>query len=636
MRMVVRSDGGEPARPNAPIYVGDGSFRGMAEGPAEGPATADRWVPPLRPETLLLLAGLALFLVFLALEPFLSYAVFGSDSGEYYRLTADLVATGQIPHGAAYAGWGSAYPDFPGIYLLAGAGAGALGTSPFSALTILVPTVAVLSVFPLFLLFRRLYPHDTVALFGAAVASVAMPRMFSIAHPAPLALGDFLCVAALWMLVESRREVRWFVPLALTTGALVVTHHLSTYFFVVSALGGLLLLELWRPGLWSRRFPLRELGFLAGTISVTFVFWFYGTTTFVAKVLLPGFGGSTFVGFGGFEAIGLGGVVAAGLLIRLRRSRVGRPRRWVRLPSDRSVLRDAVLLTVGIFGAISVLLVVPIPGTTQSTSALAIAWFAPVLALGILCSGSRKALTPARLGPFALPWLGALGLSAGGGLLLSAIGSADPRYAVLAGFASALSPARHVEYLFLPLGLLVAVGAGRLVARAGDVGGRRALAAATLAVVVVLAANAAIVYPPQSDFGGFEEGLTHGDAAIWMWIGIAEPRTATVASDHRLSSMIFGFDGNPGTWVTTPILFNGDAAQWPQAYAELNASGVPNPADARPIDLVVVDSVMYSGVALSPSALAVPLSPAAIAWFAGAPFLPIYENGADVVYAVVP
>ena len=245
--------------------------------------------PSVRPETAFFLLGLALVLVFLALEPYLSYAVFGSDSGEYYRLTFDLLTTGHVPLGAAYGGWGTAYPDFPGIFVLAGAGAGAMGLDPFTALTVILPVVAVLSVFPLFLLFRRLYPHDTVALLAAGLASVAMPRMFSLAHPAPLALGDFLVVAALWMLLESRRDARWYLPLALTSGALIVTHHLSTYFFGVSALGGLLFLELWRPGLWSRRFPTRELAYLGGFLTATFVFWFFGTTSFVAKVVLPAF-----------------------------------------------------------------------------------------------------------------------------------------------------------------------------------------------------------------------------------------------------------------------------------------------------------------------------------------------------------
>jgi hypothetical protein len=581
---------------------------------------------PVRPETLLFLTGLALVLVFLALEPFLSYSLFGSDTGEYYRLTAALVSTGHIPLGAAYGGWGTAYPDFPGIFLLAGAGVGALGLDTFTALTVIIPVVAVLSVFPLFLLFRRLYPHDTTALLGAGIVSVAMPRLFSIAHPAPLALGDFLGVAALWMFVESRNDRRWYLPLALSGGALIVTHHLSTYFFVIGALGGLVFLELWRPGLWCRRFPSREFLFLGAFLTATLVFWFYGTTSFVSKVIIPALPFSPLADFAALEGAGLASLAVGALLVRWRRAHFHPHRAWVRLPSDRSVLRDAVLLLIGIFGGIALLLFVPLPGTTQTTSLAAILWFTPLLALVVLASGSRRALTPSRMGPFGLTWLGALSLSA---ILTLAAGSVAG--SPLSGLAAAIPPARHAEYLFIPLGFVIAVGAARLVVRTGDRAGRRAFLAACVGVVVLLGANAAIVYPPQADLGGFEEGLTHGDAALWMWVGIAEPRTAAVASDHRLSSMIFGFDGNPATWDSTPALFTG--SNWSAAVAELRDSTAPN-SPGRPVDLVAVDSVMYGGVALNPSGSAAPLSSAAIQWFDGLPFVLLYENGLDVVYLV--
>ncbi len=587
--------------------------------------------PPLPPATVVLLAGLSLLLIFLALEPFLSYALFGSDTGEYFALTSSLLATGHLPTGAAYGGWGTAYPDFPGTFLLAGAGAGALGISAFSALSIIVPVVAVLSVLPLFLLFRRLYPNDTVALLGAAIASIAMPRLFSIAHPAPLAIGDFLCVAALWMFVESRLDRRWYVPLGLTSAALILTHHLSSYFFVVSALGGLVLLELWRPGLWSRRFPTRELAYVAVFASATFVYWFYGTASFVTKVILYSLPYPAYVGFAAFEVAALVGVVAAGLLVRWRRAH-HRPRPWVRLPTDPSMYRDVTVIAVVVFGLVGTLLFVPIPGTGQTTIPGAVLWFAPLLALGVFGAGSRRTPSLARLGSFPLAWLGALGLSAGTLLALAAFASTSPRYTAAATLAATLSPSRHVEYLFLPLGLLLAIGIARAVARVGDSGGRRAMLAAALGVVVLLGANAAIVYPPANDFGGFQEGLTHGDAAMWMWVGIAAPATWTVASDHRLSSMIFGFDGNPATWVTTPALFNGNDPA--SAAQELRSVGTPNPAHPHPIDLVVVDSVMYSGVALDPAQLALPLSPAAISWFQGLPFVPLYEDGQNVVYLV--
>ncbi len=596
------------------------------------PAAERPQEPALQLATVVLLAGLAVLLVALVLEPYLSYAAFGSDTGEYYYLTSQLVTTGALPHGAAYGGWGTAYPDFPGIFLLAGGAAQAMSVGTFSALGVVIPAVSVLSVLPLFLLFRRLYPNDHIALLASAISSVAMPRLFSLAHPAPLALGDFLAVAALWMLIESRHDVRWYAVLAPTSAALIVTHHLSSYFFVVSALGGIVFLELWRPGLWSRRFPTREFGFIAAFATATFGFWFYGTSEFVSKVLLPGLGQSAAVGFLAFEALALVVVACSAAVVRWRRERPRSSRPWVRLPTDASVIRDLTIIAVGVFVGAAALLFIPLPGTSQHTQPSAILWFSPVLILGVFGAGSRKALTPSRLAPFALAWLGALGLSAGAMLAFAIVGPVSPHLSVLTDLSATLAPDRHVEYLFLPLGLLMAVGAARFVARVGEHGGRRAIVAASLAVVVVVAANAAIVYPPQADFGGFEEGLTHGDAALWMWVGVALPPGVTVASDHRLSSFLFGFDGLRATWVTTPALFTGTS--WAAARAELNASGVPNPATAAPIEFVALDAVMLHGVALNPADLALPMTGAALAWFGLPGFVPVYENGPQVVYLV--
>lgn len=564
------------------------------------------------------LLSLAFLGAFLVLEPLGQYPIFGSDTGEYFRLTSDLVTTGHLPL-ASYAGWGYGYQDFPGIFVLSGAVAGATGMDVLSSLSVVVPILSVLSVFPLFLLFRRLVGNDTVAVLGAGFATVAMPRLFSLAHPAPLALGDFFVVAALWMFVEGRRDRRWYFPLSVTGGALLVTHHLSSYFFLVSALLGLVLLELVVPGRWSSRVPTREIAFL-GAFSVGLAIdWLDYARAFAQHVL-----GAPFDALSPSGVAALAGGIAvlfAGVheLIRWRRRRAsasGRPRFGApRLPRDSSVLRDLALLLAGVAVGVTALLFVPLPGTMQSTTLSAILFFSPLLAMIVLSAGTRRLLFFQRSGPFLLTWLAAVGLSA---------------FVMLALSNPVVSPTRHAEYLLIPMGLLAAVGLGRLIARIRDgPDGRRRATAGALAVVVLLGANAAIAYPPPADFGGFQEGLTGADAAMWGWVGLGLPPNATVASDHRVSSMIFGFDGNPATWASTPALFTG--SNWSSAASELADSYAPHDPK-RPVNAVAIDATMYAGVALDPSQIAVPLSTAAAAWFHALPFVPLYENGDETVY----
>lgn len=579
-----------------------------ADAPPEGrPVEPDR----LDGAHLLWLFALLGGTVFIVLEPLANFALFGSDTGEYYRLTDALLASGHLP--STYLGWGSAYPDFPGIFLLGAATAGATGVDALSALTWTIPVVSALAVLPMFLLFRRLFPNDSVAFVGSGLATVAFPRIFSLAHPAPLALGDFLVVAALWMFVEGRRDVRWYVPLGVTSAALILTHHLSSYFFVVSALGSLVLVELYRPRSWSQRFPLRELVFGAAFLGVLFAYWF-SAPSFLATASLGSIHNSPGL-LAVFEAGAAGAMGLAGLLLRWRRARPVR-RDVVRIPTDRSVIRDFAFLLGGSFLGILVVTSFPLPGTSQTTTISAVLYFTPILAIIALAAGTRRLVSAARLGPYSIAWLTAVGLSA-----LLALATADP----------VISPARHAEYLVIPLGLLVAIGVGRLVARSEQRWGRPAVLAGAAAVVLLIAANGAIAYPPPAVFGGFQEGLTDGDAALWGWAAIGLPAGTVVASDHRLSSMIFGFDGNRATWDSTPNLFTG--SDWGLAAAELRSSEAPH--NLSPIDAVAIDGTMRgSGVALDPSSLALPMSPAATAWFLSPPFVPIYENGPQSVYWV--
>ncbi|MCI4364071.1 MAG: hypothetical protein L3K13_07225 [Thermoplasmata archaeon] len=584
---------------------------------APGASTAE---PTLSRASFLFLLSATLLSIYVVLSPLLTFVAFGSDSGEYYALAGQLSATGHLPVGGAYtggyAGWGFAYPDFPGLFVLVSGTAGALGASPVSGLLYAVPALSALSVLPMFLLFRRLWPVDSVAILGASFAAVAMPRAFSIAHPAPLGPGDLFAVAALWMFVEGRSDARWYVPLSVSGTALILTHHLSSYFFLVTALGGLLLLELWRPRSWSLRFPARELGFLAAFTVGLLLFWFEAAPDF-RGVLVQGLPRVLASSPGPAIALTLAALAAVALLLRWRRARPSSGREWVRYPTDRSVARDMVALWGGTAGGLALLLLVPLPATSQFVTPGTLLWFAPIMVFVGFASGSRRLVTGTRAAPFLLTWLAALGLSAA---LAIAFGS------------TVIPPGRHAEYLVIPLGLLVAIGIGRLALRAELTAGKPALFAVGVGAVVLLAANAAIVYPPPVDFGGFQEGYTTGDAALWMWSGGALSPGTAVASDHRLSSMLFGVDRLAATWQSTPALFTGKNRS--AALQELESSPSPHAPYVYPISAVAVDGTMYSGVALDPNAPASALSSEAIGWFGGEPFVPVYENGLESVYWV--
>lgn len=575
---------------------------------------------PISLVSLFLLLALAFLAVFLLLDPLLSYTLFGSDTGEYYRLTEMLLQNGHLPVGQSfsggYTGWGYAYPDFPGLFLLAAAGAGAMGMTAFTALTLFIPVVTALSVMPLFFLFRRIYPVDSVAILGAGLATVAMPRLFSLAHPAPLALGDLLAVSGLWLFVEGRRDVRWYLPLTLVAGALIVTHHLSSYFFLVSSFGGLLLFELMRPGGWSRRFPIRELVFLGGFASALLLYWFDYAIDFHGVLSDGGLPAFLLASPGPLITGAIAILVAMGFILRSnrrlrRQSAVFR----VHFPTDRSMLRDGALIGGGIIVGLSLLLLVPLPATQQQLTPSTLLWFTPLLLTLGFVGGSRRLVSLGRIGPLALAWLLAIGLSA-----LFALASNN----------SVLLPSRHAEYLVIPLGLLVAVVLGYLALRVEAVAGRRGLIAFGAAVTLLLAANGVIAYPPPGDLGGFEEGISAQDATLWMWTGTALPASAVVVTDHPLSSMLFGFDGVYATWQNAGDVFTG--TNWSQTARSLESVAAPHCPYRFPAQVVVVDAQMYVGVALNPSATAQPLSPEAREWLAQGPFVPLYQNGYAVVY----
>ncbi len=595
--------------------------KSLAEAPPEGKdAPGDRVHgdvdAPLKGRWLLL-GALTLLAVFLGLEPLLTFSSWGSDSGEYAYLTAGLLAHGSFLL-QGYQGWGFGYPYFPGMFEVGGGVAAATGVDPLLTLEFVVPTLAAVSTVPVFLLFRRLYPSDPVALLGAGLVAVAFPRVFILSHAVPAALGDLLAVSGLWMLVEQRRDPRWWALLLPVSFGLVVTHHLSCYFFLLSALGLVVGVELYAPRRWSRRFPLRELLYLGGFTVGLFAFWLGYAPPF-ATILMEGVPGAPVLAL---PLAALAVIAFLGVLVLLRRRGfvLGHRPLWrAKWPPRSHLARDGGLLAVLLLAGLSYLLFFPLPATADLVPWTDLLWFAPFLAVIPLVAGGRGFGSLTRLGSAPMGWFGFIAVSAA-----FALRTAN----------EAIPPDRHVEFLALPLLLLAAITLGRVLSTLHASADRRPFAVALGLVVLLVGANAAVAYPPPSLLEGFQEGLAPSDMGVVSWAATGLPGQATLASDHRLSDLYFGETGRPATWDSAKCLFVGNNTTC--ALQELRGLRYPLFQFApRPLDAIAVDPTMREqGVALNPNAPALPMSVCSEQLLEGPGFVEIYEQGGTALYWV--
>lgn len=555
----------------------------------------------MRKSTAFALAAILLAAVVVRLSPLLSFLYWGSDIGEYFMILRTLAVTGHLP--THYVGWGSTYPYFPGMFLLQD-GPVALGSMDVSAaVDLIVPVLGALAVLPFFLIGTEVTREPRVALLAAAFLAGAMPHAYTTSHAAPATLGDLLALAGLLLFLRLRKDPRVLAPLILVSSALIVTHHLSTYFLLVMVLAAVLVRSLVRPFVLTAGVK-RELGFLAFFLVATFAFWI-STPPFWNQILHNVSVQPWWLILAAFPVLL---AILAGLVIARRRMA------WRFHPRYPDV-RHAVLMygvTIAFLLAFSGLLMVgAIPSTTVSVSPGVIVAFLPFLVLLACSAPGRAFLDFLRDGLDVNAWLLALLASAVVGIVAAPL---------------VLIPYRHMEYLVVPLGLFAAVGFVRLFDLLGTAGRRKTLVVAAAGLLLV--GNGLIAIPPPSFVAGWQEGIRPGvvDGALWSRGQI----TGLLAADHRASTVFFGFAGVNGTWDTTGAPFLAPTF----AAARPGLAYVQAPAGNLRVNYVWLDHDTEVGVQLLPFDPATPMTPPAIAKFSESPFIKVYDSGYGQLYWV--
>jgi hypothetical protein len=572
----------------------------------------------------------------LRLIQLLNFAVWGSDSGEYYYITEQLTSSGQLNF--EYDGWGFGYPYFPSMFILISGFANLSGLSVFSVLLFVIPIISAFSVYLIFIITKRLLKNSTntksstndmIALTAAAFYAVAMPHIFTTSHPMPGTLGDFLLLLCLLLLLKTYENNKFIIPLLLCSIVLIFTHHLSSFLLAVIIILIMLFRESTHVPDDINRTKL-DFGYLCFLLTGIFIYWLAIAIPFKERVLenatgLPA-GLTVFLAYIGLALLAI--IIFWAMPKFLK---------WKYTKHKRSLKILLFRFTLFIFFSFLFLIVVAVvgvPGTDLEIEVVAVLTLSPILIFLAFATFGNTFARHGNDGMFVYGWLTAL--------------------ALLMCFSMAINSReilvyRLFQYLIPPLSIWFGVGFvyfficidrnkgsevySEIQSNQGDVKIINSTTIKTIAVstfLILLIASSFYSYPPEGLLSGFEEGTSDLELESCIWIRESIEDDAIIASDHRMSSMVFGFGEVNASWETAPDTINGETLE--DCAEELNSTNTPS--GMKPINYVLLSTEIKNNAALTQWEPAEPMSDKALRKFEKYPFYKIFDNGESEIYMV--
>lgn len=553
------------------------------------------------------LAGIFLLGVATRLFPLTQFAIWGSDSGEYYFLTQRLVSTGHVLF--AYNGWGIAYPYFPGMFVLDGAVALVTGLDVLTVQRFTVPTLSAIVPLLTYLIAREIFPDRRVALFSAAFLAVTGPYIIIVSHPMPGTLGHVFLSASILVLLRAYRDPRWAWLLAPLGAALVLTHHLTLYFLVGAVAAIALFRELFRGQTDVRRLRI-EAPYLVGLVIAAGYWWLIVASNFRDQIVGRVLDIDPWV-FAALCYVVLLGIPP--LLVLARRKFLPPTVTHGHWPSPRFIWISAVAVFGIVLAWVATFTFAPLPGSQSLTIApISLLYVIPVLGVVAFALAGGRVLRLVPQGAVVSAWLIAVLASLAFSILTAS--------KVLFSF-------RHVEYLMDPVAMYGAAGlfAGMdYVARLRP----RLVPLASAFVLLLLLAGVAASQPPRETVAGFQEGITAAEFNGVQWAGVHLPPGSVVAADHRISSLLFGIEHRNATFDFAYETYHAETVA--QAAIEMRNISIPEQPQGACVTYVFLSPVIRQGVILVQWENAAPMSAAAQAKFNDARYYaPVYGNPTD-------
>jgi len=548
----------------------------------------------MKRSNVLSILGLFVFSLLLRTIPFFDFVYWGTDCGEYFYYTQRWIGTGQAY--TAIDGWGNAYPFFPGMYTFSG-GLHLTTTIPLQITTVLFPAVlSSLTIIFIFVLVHSITKKVKGSLVSAFFLSILAPFVYNYSQPKPETVGFFLMVLLLIMVIRFKPYNKKILYLMIPTSfALVITHHLTSYFFALFLFGGIFTSMIVRRK--TRETDKLRLYFFVFFISLTLFYWMIFAPPFREDRLLNALGTPSY-------SILAAPFVFIALTLLLKKLR-DRSDFRLSIQFEKENARSILLLSLPPV-AIGVALLLyssffNVPGTAITLGASALLYI-PLISFAVFIVPSRVPIRIYRDGLQVWGWLLFTLLSFAAGVITG---------------SSSLLPMRQVVFMMLPVSILLGIGITESFKLLNPISDRKKTIAILSILILLFAWNLPFIYPSQEMMDGYQEGSDTADIETGYWLKGTDKKVAT---DHRLSATVFALSNKNLTWTEgSDIYFSTDPDQ---AYTE---------AEDMNITYIMWDSVMEEGVMTTAQETAPPVDDELINEYGRSNFL-VYDNGDNVIF----
>ena len=606
----------------------------------------------------IIIAGVAIRL----LPNVLNYA-WGNDYGIYYYLSEAFLSGNALAYPPS-SPWGTdGYQYFPVTYLIVDLVHYAFRLPIAESLDYSIPFLGGLTPFLIYLISREVGFDRTTSALAGFLLVVSPIQLYQTSQPNYLTTGHFfLLLSVLFFLAYHRKRI-FAVPMVLSIVLLVLSHQLSTYFFLISIIGMVFAVNLlstkWKSLLTSDMLVIE----FSGTLMITYLL--------LRVPNMVAFFSKAVHGLGYGAVITLFYVLVLGMFFILRRVnsekiRAGAIKVVQKMKLEIAPTRDLFLVFVASFTLILMFFILRLIGFVPpyiSNSAIFLS-LPFIIFISISVVGIKYFLIENNIAE-TLGWSMAIILS----LLYSFVSK-----------NTVLIPARNIEYLSEPFCIIsgyvlikwylyfrshkrgagvrikqtyaevrqivapIAINgpAGVTVVTAPRMGAVRSVRHLTYSArrpvenIIVIAAVSLVLlmgvasYPMVDYFvPSHTEAITIEDNSTIQYLIQTGNKNLSVATDHQIGILLYSY-GYSSPFNNISILWN--ATSWPSAVGEITGDN----GSYSPLGYVFLNSYMLRyGVwgfnsSLNPNQAPIMVNGSAFSKFFKEPFQLVYENSSAI------